>query len=114
MALPLLHPGTCAGLVAVLTRDYDRLYITEGGETGQGALRSWMCECSTPTCMDPQFYLLHVDSRQATQGLPWWSRGQDSMFPVQGVEVRPPSQGTKIPHAMWHGQKNGEEGHSTE
>ena len=66
---------TCAGLVAVLTRDYDRSYIIEDEETGQGALRCWMCEWSTPTCMDPQFYLLHVDSRQATQGLPWWSRG---------------------------------------
>ena len=61
--------------LAVLTRDYDRSYIIEGGETGQGALRCWMCEWSTPTCMDPQFYLLHVDSRQATQGLSWWSRG---------------------------------------
>ena len=43
--------------------------------------------------------------KEKNQGLPWWSSDEDSLLPLQGVQVRPPSQGTEILYAAQPGQK---------
>ena len=41
-----------------------------------------------------------------SQGLPWWSAGEDAALPLQGAQVQPLAEEVKIPCATWLGQKN--------
>ena len=40
-----------------------------------------------------------------TQGIPWYSNGQDSLLSLLRAQGSIPGQGTKIPQVMWHGKE---------
>ena len=45
-----------------------------------------------------------VSFHREIRGLPWWSSGLDSAFPLLGAQVTIRGQGTKILCAVWHSQ----------
>ena len=86
-----LWPGTSSGATGrnSLRSESAKSVLGEAPtKAGSPGGRSGSPVCTRPRRVRSREQALHWSGPKRTQGLPWWSRGSDSVLPMKGAQVQ--------------------------